>query len=104
MGLLHVVGPYLIIGFVVYSVYVVPSIFMAIFYYKIGREPLWLYFVLSLLLTPIITLIAFRFVTPKFAVLEQRTIKKAWQKLCPFCAEPIAFAAVYCKHCRQDVL
>jgi hypothetical protein len=101
--MLHTIGPYLVLGFVAYCVYVVPCIFMALSYYKIGREPLWLYLVLSLLFTPIVTWLVLIFVPPNENVLDRRKKKLAWRMACPYCAEQIAYRAIYCKHCHSNV-
>lgn len=57
------------------------------------------YFILSLLFTPFISLLAVYLLPEDSLRLESRSIRLGQKKKCPACAELIRVEAVKCKHC-----
>jgi hypothetical protein len=61
------------------------------------------YFLLSVVLSPLIGLIAALVVSSNTERTEQRAVAQGDARKCPFCAELIKPEAVVCKHCGRDL-
>ena len=61
------------------------------------------YFILLLLLSPVIGLIASIVSSTNTQGIEQEKLKTGESKRCPYCAELVKAQALICKHCGKDV-
>ena len=61
------------------------------------------YFLLSVLLSPLIGFIAALISKENTAKIEKKEISKGGKRRCPFCAELIKSEAIVCKHCSKDI-
>jgi hypothetical protein len=61
------------------------------------------YFLLSVLLSPLIGFIAALITKEDTAKIEKKEISKGGKRRCPFCAELIKSEAIVCKHCSKDI-
>ncbi|HHX8279128.1 hypothetical protein L3X65_22460 [Vibrio diabolicus] len=61
------------------------------------------FFILSLLLSPLIGLIVALVVSPVTAKVEAAAIESGEHKKCPKCAELVKSEAIVCKHCQADL-
>lgn len=57
------------------------------------------FFFLSLILTPVIGLIAAAIVSRNEDAISDRAISDGEMRRCPYCAEPVRIEAIKCKHC-----
>lgn len=60
------------------------------------------FFLLSLLLSPLIGFIIALLVKPELKVVEQKAIEQGDSKKCPECAEIVKAEAKICRHCRYQ--
>ena len=60
------------------------------------------FFLLSLLLSPLIGFIIALIVKPQEKVVEQKVIAQGNSKKCPDCAEIVKIEAKICRHCRHE--
>src|SRR5262245_23334717 len=67
-----------------------------------GRSGLG-FFILSLLLSTIVGLIAAAIVRSDRTELEQRSLARAEAKKCPYCAEIVKVEAVVCRYCGREL-
>ena len=86
----------------VFFLWVGLSILAGVIAEKKGRS--WFgFFVLSLLLSPIIGLLAAFVAAPDIALVERRQLISGVATRCSFCAELIKAEAIKCKHCGSDL-
>jgi hypothetical protein len=61
------------------------------------------FFLLGLVLTPIIGIIAALVVSPNKEVIEREAMRDGTQRRCPFCAELVRGQARVCRYCGRDI-
>ncbi|MBH9742251.1 zinc ribbon domain-containing protein [Vibrio navarrensis] len=61
------------------------------------------YFLISLILSPLIGLIIVLVISPVAAKVEEAAIESGEFKKCPKCAELVKREAVICKHCQAEL-
>ena len=84
-----------------FVLYLVCAIVAAVVARKKGRSQIG-WFVLSLLLTPLMVLVLLA-LPPVQGAVEAAAILGGEQKRCPYCAELIRVEAVRCRHCQADL-
>lgn len=77
----------------IFIVFVALSIIAGVIASKKGRSGFG-FFLLSLLLTPLVGILASLVASPKMAIAGKK---------CPFCAEIVKSEAKVCKHCGRDL-
>lgn len=78
------------------------SIIPAVIAHNKGRSGFGFFF-LSLLLSPLIGIIAALIAKPNVKAVETAQVNKGEAKKCPFCAEIIKTEAKVCRFCGKDV-
>lgn len=69
---------------------------------KKGRSG-FVFFIISILLSPIIGFIMALIISPNIDVIEGNILKKGMHKKCPQCAELVKKEASICKYCGSDI-
>lgn len=78
------------------------SVLVGVFASGKGRSGLG-FFMLALLLSPVIGGIVVVIVKPHAKVVEEKALSAGDLKKCPFCAELVKAEAIVCKHCGRDL-
>jgi hypothetical protein len=89
--------------FVILAVYIFGSILAANIAKKKGRRGGG-YFLLSLLLSPLVGILAALVAAPNEQKVERDRIASGTERKCPHCAEVIKVEAKVCRFCGRDVL
>jgi hypothetical protein len=61
------------------------------------------YFILSMILTPVLGLIIAIIVEPDIDKLVEKAISTGKRRKCPYCAELVKNEAKICKHCGKEI-
>ena len=78
------------------------SILVASYANSKGRSGIG-YFLLSMILTPVLGLIITIAVEPDIDKLEERAILAGKRRKCPYCAELVKNEARICRHCGKEI-
>jgi len=82
-------------------VYIIFSFFAGTITENSGRSKFW-FFVISIVLSPVLRIISALLVKENIEVLEETSIFNGTHKRCPKCAEVIKGKAIICKHCGAE--
>lgn len=83
-------------------IWLILSILVAAYANSKGRSGIG-YFLLSMILTPVLGLIITIAVEPNIDKLEERAILAGKRRKCPYCAELVKNEARICKHCGKEI-
>ena len=78
------------------------SVIVGWFAHQKGRSGI-AFFLISIVISPMIGLIVVLIIKPSGEVMEQRMLLSGEGKTCPFCAEVVRAEALICKHCGKDI-